>query len=168
MSTRLEEITSRLAESGEQTAAFFQSLAADEWNVEVYSEGARWRVREMLAHFGTIERSMHWLFRNILEGGAGTPEDFDLDRFNNSQVAKIADLDPAELIARYRETRQETIRIVQSMRESDLDRRGRHPMHGYDRLERFIRWAYEHASLHLAEVQQALEAFRRAKLQGRA
>ncbi len=156
MSTRLIEIATRLADSGEETVAFFRSLEPEQWESLVYGGEANWRVREMLAHFVAIEDSMHRLFINILEGGDGTGEDFDLDRFNRRQVAKIAHLDPEELLARFMATREETVEIVRNMQDSDLERRGRHPFHGYGRLERFIRWAYEHTALHEAEVRDAL------------
>lgn len=163
MSDRRAEIAERLAESGEQTAALFRSLQPDEWEVEVYGEDAPWRVRDVLAHFSTIENSMHRLFADLLSGGEGTGEDFDLDRFNRSQVAKTAGLDVQELIARFEAARKETVRIVQNMQESDLDRRGRHPFHGVDRLERFIRWAYEHTALHEADIQVALDVYHKAQ-----
>jgi hypothetical protein len=42
------------------------------------------------------------------------------------------------------------------MAEGDLDREGRHVFLGHGRLERFVRWAYEHAHLHLEDVRRAL------------
>ncbi len=53
--------------------------------------------------------------------------------------------------------RAETIAIVEGMSEADLDRVGHHPFHGHGRLERFVRWAYEHQRLHLEDVRRALE-----------
>ena len=42
------------------------------------------------------------------------------------------------------------------MTESDLDRTGRHAYHGPGTLERFVRWAYEHATEHEADIQRVL------------
>ena len=61
-----------------------------------------------------------------------------------------------ELIDRFQAVRQETIAIVADMAEGDLDREGRHVFLGHDRLERFIRWAYEHARLHEDDVRRAV------------
>lgn len=43
------------------------------------------------------------------------------------------------------------------MKDEDLDREGRHAFHGHGKLERFIVWAYEHASLHLDDIRKLLE-----------
>lgn len=97
---RIADIAARLDEAGQHTAALFRSLDAEALNVPLYGEGdSPWRARDLLAHFVTIERSMH---------------------------------------------------------DSDLDRQGRHPFHGAGTLGRFVRWPYEHAALHEAELQAAL------------
>lgn len=43
------------------------------------------------------------------------------------------------------------------MTEADLDREGRHAFHGHGKLERFIRWAREHADLHMSDVRRVME-----------
>ena len=53
--------------------------------------------------------------------------------------------------------RRETIRIVREMKKEDLDRDGLHPFHGNGKLDRFIRWAYEHARIHEEDIRKALE-----------
>jgi hypothetical protein len=42
------------------------------------------------------------------------------------------------------------------MDENDLDREGWHAYHGHGKLERFIRWAYEHQRMHEDEMRQVL------------
>lgn len=154
---RIADIAARLDEAGQHTAALFRSLDAKALNVPLYGEGdSPWRARDLLAHFVTIERSMHVLFQNMLAGGSGDDGAFDIDRFNRGQVAKLAGTDVATLIAQFEAVRAETIRLVRSMHDSDLDRQGRHPFHGAGTLGRFVRWPYEHAALHEAELQAAL------------
>jgi hypothetical protein len=99
---------------------------------------------------------MQALFRDMLAGGPGSPENFDVMRFNRSQPQKLDHLSMTELIDRFKAVRRETIAIVATMAENDLDRRGRHVYLGPDRLERYLRWAYEHARLHEEDVRQAL------------
>ena len=53
--------------------------------------------------------------------------------------------------------RHETIRIVREMKEEDLGREGMHAFHGKGKLDRFIRWAYEHARLHEDDIHEALK-----------
>jgi hypothetical protein len=139
----------------DDTIGFFDSLTPEQLRLQIYQEGAKWTAQQVVAHFITIERSMHWLFKNILSGGAGSPEDFDVDRFNLSQTRKLDGLDLQVLLSQFKTVRQETIAMVSEMSENDLDREGRHPFHGKGRLERFIRWAYEHARIHEDEIRKA-------------
>jgi uncharacterized damage-inducible protein DinB len=162
MADRKQAIIAELETAGEETAAFYAALSPDALERPVYTESIQWSVRQVLAHLVTIEKSMQWLFRNLLDGGPGAPEDFDIDRFNRRQPAKLNHLSLAELLDAFRRVRAETVSIVEAMTETDFDREGRHPFHGHGRLERFIRWAYEHQRLHFDDVRQALDASRHA------
>jgi hypothetical protein len=151
-----DEIAGELKKGLEETVALFRSLSPAELRTQLYADGAQWTVQQVLAHFAAIERSMHWLFRNILAGGPGAPPDFDFERYNRSQTLKYDGLTLDELIDRFTEVRQETIRIVEAMQPEDFDREGLHAFHGHGRLERFIRWAYEHVRLHEDDIRKKL------------
>lgn len=153
---RRDDIIDALQNGLDQTLDFFRTLTPQQLATEVYRDGDRWRAKQVVAHFVTIERSMHWLFRNMLDGGEGSPAEFDPDRFNRKQVPKIDHLPLETLLAQFKEVRNETIEIVRQMSDADLDRTGRHAFHGRGTLERFIRWAYEHARLHEDDVRQAI------------
>ena len=99
---------------------------------------------------------MQWLFQDLLAGGPGSPEDFDLDRFNRTQPKKLDGLSLGDLCDQFRSGRREIIAIVENMADKDLDREGRHAFHGHGRLERFITWVYEHARLHLDDIRKIL------------
>jgi hypothetical protein len=156
MADRRTEISKTLSAAAKDTVRFYSALAPDQLQRVVYTEEVHWTVRQVLAHLVTIEKSMHALFRDILSGGPGSPPNFDVMRFNRSQPQKLDHLEMAELLSRFKAVRQETIAIVEAMAEEDLDRKGRHVFLGHDRLERFIRWAYEHARLHEEDVRRAL------------
>ena len=156
MSERQREIIETLQRSADETVKLYTPLTPEQLQMPVYSEEVHWTVRQVLAHLVTIEKTMHWLFRNMLDGGPGSPEDFDVARFNRSQPQKLDHLSLPELMRQFMTVRQETIAIVTDMADSDFDREGRHVFLGHDRLERFIRWAYEHARLHEDDVRQAL------------
>jgi uncharacterized protein (TIGR03083 family) len=157
MTDRKKDIIEKLRKNEDEIVAFYRALTSDALNVRVYSDGARWTVKQVLAHFITIERSMQRLFRNILEGGPGASEDFDIERFNRSQPAKLDAQSLEDLIRSFRAVRKETAAMVADMAADDLDRTGRHPFHGQGQLERFIRWAYEHTQLHEADIRRALQ-----------
>jgi hypothetical protein len=156
MDDRRSTIAAELERNLSATVSFFRSLSPDELGTRVYPDGAQWTAQQVLAHFFTIERSMHWLFNNMLAGGPGAPPDFDFERFNRTQPAKYAGLSLNELIEQFTAVRQETIRIVRQMKEEDLDREGRHAFHGHGKLDRFLRWAYEHVRIHEDEIRKAL------------
>jgi hypothetical protein len=42
------------------------------------------------------------------------------------------------------------------MKGEDLDREGMHAFHGKGTLDRFIRWAYEHARIHEDDIRKVL------------
>jgi hypothetical protein len=94
-----DEIAGELKKGLEETVALFRSLSPAELGTRLYADGAQWTVQQVLAHFAAIERSMHWLFRNILAGGPGAPPDFDFERYNRSQTPKYESLTLDELIA---------------------------------------------------------------------
>lgn len=155
---RRKDIMDALQQGLECSVAFFEALTPEQLDTEIYHDGAHWTARQVAAHFITIERSMHWLFNDILSGGEGSPKDFDMDRFNKSQTSKLDELSVDELIVRFKQVRRETIAMVDNMSDNDLDREGYHAFHGHGRLERFIRWAYEHTQLHEADIQKILKS----------
>ena len=157
MVDRKTDIIQKLETNMAETIAFFRGLKPEDLGMRIYQEDTDWTIKQVLAHFVTIERSMQWLFKNILSGGPGSPKDFDIDRFNRTQPRKLDPLSLAELISQFEAVRSDTILIVKKMREKDLDREGWHVFHGRGKLERFIRWAYEHVRLHINDTQTVLK-----------
>ena len=152
MTERRAHLMTALENNLQKNIALFKTFSAADLGLCVYQDGAKWTVKQLLAHFITIERSMHWLFKNILSGGPGSPEDFDVDRYNETQPKKLDGLSIDELVTQFRAVRDTTITIVKEMSEEDLDREGRHAFHGHGKLERFIHWAYEHVEIHLNDI----------------
>ena len=157
MDKRRTQIITELEKNLEDCIVFFSSLSPDELGIRVYQDGARWTAQQVLAHFITIEPSMQWLFKNILSGGPGSTEDFDVERFNRSQPKKLDGKTIDELIDQFKKVRKDTISIVSAMSDADFDREGRHAFHGNGTLERFIRWAYEHVQIHMEEMREVLQ-----------
>jgi hypothetical protein len=156
MRNRRDPIIAELKTNAEEIISFFRGLSSGQLGLTVYPDDPGWTVQQVLAHFITIEGTMQWLFKDILAGGPGSPEDFDVDRFNRTQPKKLDGQSLDELFEKFRAGRRETIAIVAGMEDKDLDREGRHAFHGHGKLERFIVWAYEHARLHLADIRKIL------------
>lgn len=156
MDNRLDGIIAELKNNEAEIISFFKGLNSEQLGMTVYPDDPGWTVQQMLAHLITIEGPMQWLFKDLLAGGPGSPEDFDIDRFNRTQPGKLDGLSLNELFDKFRSVRWNTIAIVEGMENKDLDREGRHAFHGHGKLERFIVWAYEHARLHLDDIRKIL------------
>ncbi len=156
MSDRVTPILERLREKGAETVAFFRSLSPAEWRTQVYTEGTQWDVRRVLCHFVSAERAYMKIFQDVMQGGPGAPEDFDINAFNEREVAMMADLTPEDLIAQFEAARAETVAFVRTLSEADLDREGRHPFFGVDRMEKFLKLIYRHTLIHERDIRHVL------------
>jgi len=145
-------LAERLRAEGEKVAAYFGALTGNQWRQVVYSEDAEWKVRDILAHFVSVEKSILKLFEDIRAGGEGASEDFSIDRFNVSQVSKLADTSPADLLVQFKEARAGTIAWVSGLSESDLQKMGRHPFLGVTALGEMIKMVYRHNQIHLRDM----------------
>lgn len=153
-----ERLAQRLTEEGVRTVEFFNGLPDGALDTQIYTEGSCWTVRQVLAHQFLAEESMVRLIRNILQGGSGTPEDFDLDAYNERKVAPLRELDAGELLTRFQEQRRATIQAVLAIPEDQLALKGRHPFLGLTEIREIIKMIYRHNQIHIREVRRALQA----------
>lgn len=156
MGDRTTTIVTRLTERGAESAAFFRSLTPAQWRTRIYADGPQWDARQVLCHFVSAERAYLRIFEDVLQGGPGAPPDFDIDRFNAHEVAQMEALTPQELIAQFEAARAATVAFVWRLEDADLDREGRHPFFGVDRLEKFLKLIYRHNMLHERDIRRAL------------
>lgn len=157
MVENLAHIQKRLAEEGDKTIAFFESLTPPDWDQQVYTTGSGWRVRQVLAHFISAERAYQQSIHDVLQGGRGAPEDLDIDRFNETETPPLSQQPLPDLIEAMRQSRAETIRITQNLDESDLIRAGNHPWFGEHEVGWFLKLLYRHHTMHLYDVRKSLE-----------
>jgi len=150
-------LAEKLWDEGNKLADFLSGLGEHEWSVEVYTEGATWTVRSILAHLMTAERSFLPLFERIRHGGPGVGEDFSIDRFNARQQEKTGELDPPALLEAYRSTRHEMIALVKGLSAEELEKRGRHPYLGVTTLRDMVKLVYVHNQTHYRDVRRALK-----------
>jgi uncharacterized damage-inducible protein DinB len=154
--TEASQLAAKLKSEGEKFADFFANLADQEWNTTVYAEGTTWTVRSILAHLMTAERAFVKLFEQIRRGGPGVSEDFVIDRYNASQQEKTRELNPEELLRRYRDVRGEMVAWVSTLSDTDLELRGRHPFLGVTSLREMIKLIYIHNQTHYRDLRRAL------------
>jgi hypothetical protein len=153
-----QRLAERLQTDGEKTAMFFHALLPDDWTHPVYTIGGQWAIHQVLAHFVSAEASFVELIDNINQGGQGVPEGFDIDAFNEDQVADLASSTPDHLLERFIYLRQLTVQLVGGLSQKDLEKTGRHPFLGVVPLEDIIKLIYRHNQIHLRDLRPILEA----------
>src|ERR671931_269376 len=125
--SEVTELVEKLKTEGDRMISIFGGLRDDQWNQEVYTEGATWTIRNILAHFVTAERGLVKLFEQIRQGGAGAADDFSIDRYNAAMQERTKDLTPQELLEQYKQVRANSIAWVSGLKDSELEIIGRHP-----------------------------------------
>lgn len=154
MADTTERLSGRLRSEGEKTLDFFRHLSQEQWEQTVYSEGIRWLVRDVLAHFVSAESSFNRLITNVLSGGSGAPEDFDIDRFNLRQVSQLQESSLSDLLGKFSVYRQANVELVSGLHAEDLSRIGRHPFLGVVPLSDIIKMIYRHNQIHLRDLKR--------------
>jgi hypothetical protein len=154
MSETPQHLAERLRDEGQKTEEFFQSLAPEELEKTLYSDGNCWKVRQLLAHFVATEVAIGVLIENILAGGSGAPENFDINAYNERKVMQLHNLSPRELQEQFTQRRQASVRLVQGMDLEDLQKIGRHPFLGVTTVEEIVKLLYRHIQIHQRDVRR--------------
>lgn len=149
-------LAERLKVEGAKTVAFFEALTDNQWLVMVYADGENWSIRNVLAHFVTSEQSFARLFANISAGGAGAPENFNIDRYNAAQQVQTREQSPQMLLAQFKFVRADMVAWVSALSANDLQKMGRHPFLGVTSLAEMIKMIYRHNQLHVRDLRQVL------------
>ena len=149
-------LVERLQKEGLRTLAFFQHLAPNDWEVKIYSDGSQWTARQVLAHFVSAEEAAVQLILNILAGGDGAAVDFDIELFNEREVAEKLHFTPAELLEQFGQARQASVSLVNALSTQDLQRAGRHPFLGWTTLEEIIKLLYRHNQIHQRDIRRTV------------
>lgn len=156
MTDRTEYLITRLNQQREQTLSFFRSLTPDQWNTKVHNDEGAWDVRTLLGHFITSEASMVKLCESIIESGTGSPEDFDLNRFNAGRAKRMDEMTPEMMLAGFDDTRAATIEYVRTLTDEQLDKSGRHASQGMQTVEGIIKIIYKHNQAHEIDIRKSL------------
>jgi uncharacterized damage-inducible protein DinB len=154
--SEVTELAEKLRSEGERFVSIFSSLTDEQWQAEVYTEGATWTIRNVLSHFVTSERGLIKLFEQIRQGGAGAADDFSIDRYNAAMQARTKELPPQELLEQYKTIRAESIAWTAGLSEEDLEKQGRHPFLGRTTIREMIKMLYIHNLTHYRDMKRAL------------
>ena len=154
--SEITELAEKLKSEGDKFVSIFGGLTDDQWNQEVYTEGATWTIRNVLAHFVTSERGLLKLFEKIRQGGEGAADDFSIDRYNAAMQERTRAATPQELLTQYKEVRANAIAWVSALQDSELEITGRHPFLGQAVIRDMIKMLYIHNLNHYRDMKKAL------------
>jgi len=147
----------RLRDEGDKLLTIFEALTEAQWSTTLYTDGAVWTIKDLLAHQISAEREFQYYGRDILAGGPGAPEDFSINAFNNAAVASQADRTATDLLSAFRAARQDTIDLVATIADADFARQGRHPFFGLMSIEDLFKLIYRHNMMHARDVRRVLD-----------
>jgi hypothetical protein len=151
------ELAEKLKSEGEKFVSIFSGLSEDQWNQDVYTEGTIWTIRNVLSHFVTSERALVKLFEQIRQGGPGTADDFSIDRYNAAMQERTRELAPQELLAQYKQIRDNSIAWVSGLKEEELEIIGRHPFLQMTTIREMIKMLYIHNMTHYRDMKKSLK-----------
>jgi len=149
-------IQRRLRDEGDKLIKTFHGLSSEQRLLTIYSDGMEWTLKDLLAHLGSAERAFLYYGQDILKGGEGAPEGFDIDGFNQHEVSGLRERSYAQLIDELRAARQEMIDLVGQLADQDFARRGRHPFFGQMSIDEMFKLIYRHNMMHMRDVRRAL------------
>ena len=149
-------LANKLRQEGQKNLEFLESILAEDWDKQVYTDGPGWNVREVISHISATEQDIPNLIQGIVGGGAGVNEDFNIDRFNAGRVNKLGIRDKAELLAEFAERRERTVEMTQAFSDEDLEKLGRHPFLGESQVVEMIKLMYLHINLHIRDIKAVL------------
>lgn len=152
------ELAEKLKSEGEKIFAIFSGFKDSQWNMEVYTEGTTWTIRNVLSHLVTSERGLIKLFEQIRQGGEGASLDFSIDRYNASMQSRNQDLTEAELLKQYQEVRTSSILWVSNLKDEELEIEGRHPFLGVTTIREMIKMLYIHNQTHYRDMKKVLKS----------
>ena len=155
--SEITELAEKLKSEGEKFIGIFSGLTDDQWNVEVYTEGTIWTIRNVLAHFVTSERGLIKIFELIRQGGAGVADDFSIDRYNEGQQQKTKEFTSAELLEQYKSVRANSVAWVSGLKDEELEITGRHPFLEVTTICEMVKMLYLHNQIHYRDLKKVLK-----------
>lgn len=153
---RKEAIKAKLTAAREKFLATVSGLTDEQWAARAYSEGSEWQVIDILRHVADSEKGMTAQMAQIRGGGEGVPPDFDLARWNQRVVTKLSEKGPQELLDSMGTNRTALFAFIDSLEETDWDKKGRHANLKIMTIEEICHLIADHETLHLTGIREAL------------
>ena len=153
---RKHELRDYLNATREPLLTLIASFQPEDWDRKVQGDDGQWSVKQVLLHLATSETGQTGTAKAIIEGKPTVPDDFDLNRYNNRQVERIAAKTPPEILFGMAESRQKLLALLNELTEADMAKRGKHARGDVLTLEQLFYRIGEHEADHTVLIKQAL------------
>lgn len=168
-----DELIAALTEQRERLAQWFAARTPEELERPLTDSeiagGERWRAKDHLAHAVGTERYLRGVAQRTL-AGAEDPAGFyttlgsiereplmrTINQANERAYAKYHDEPVESLLARLRDTRQETLAYLASLSDAQLDQASPHSPFGHGTVRDLFRQMYRHDRQHVQWLTAAL------------
>lgn len=146
----------KLAESRTSLFTLLNGLSPAQWTQPVFTEGDTWTVTTVVSHLLDSEKGMSIQIHKTRKGEETIPEGFDIQRWNAGVQKRVGDLSPAELLAALESTRAKTLEVMNSLKDEDWSRTGRHPARGVITIDQYYETIHAHELMHAEDMKRAL------------
>ena len=151
-----QSLSDRLQEEGGRVIDFFKRLTPEQREAQIYHGDDCWSMHQLLAHFVSAEIGRNELVFSIARGGEGAPPGFDIDTFNQNEVARLSAETDQLLLDVFSHERTSLADLVSSLKGEDLERVGNDPYLGPAPLKEIIKLTYLHLQIHLRDARKCL------------
>lgn len=159
MSEIIAHLQNRLESEGEKITRFFQELGESQWGMVIYENGGQCTLLHLLKHFVSVEQAFQWLIQDVLDGGIGAPEDFEIDEFNDAEVGRFSEYPPEDMIQVFQRLRKDSVSLTGSLSLDDLEKQGNHPYFGNTEVKKILKLLYTHNSIHMRDVRRVFRSW---------
>ncbi len=128
----------------------------DQWDVQVYSDGAAWTVRQLAIHLADADRGQTRVIIGIANGEELIPPDFDVERYNRRSVEKRAEMTMPEVRQTLNDTRAQLLEWLDSIDDAVLEKQGRHASLRVLTVGEFLRVMAAHERQHADDIARVL------------
>jgi len=162
-----QDVSESLMLSVQRAEKMAANLTEADFAKPVYgAEGPEWTVKDIFAHLASLGASPAFFIGMAQRamssssggGGGGMPADFDVNAFNNQQVAARKDKTLFDLLAEFRQGHEKGVEMIAAMPDELLTFQMPNPFQGgmSTALEMIEGSCCDHEAQHLMDIAQAL------------
>ena len=152
--SKKEAIGRRLSLERERLLGLLEGLSVEEMTQRLKDGG--WSIKDILVHIASAEKAHLAFIKRMCE--EDNPQmmppgvEFDLDRWNASQVSKRGKFTLKEVLAELDEARRRTTTLLNDLTEEQLSRQGAHAVWGQRTVAQQLRIIRIHDQMHRRDV----------------